>query len=118
MSHALGLNKYTGDDYQHFLAAKDSGSLSDNHISDVMCDRSGRIWVATITNDIFVHTEQDRFHHVPMASHTLSNPKFAMDCRGRILVNTEDHIFAFDPKADSMRCVIPHASPLTPKLTV
>ena len=107
---AHGLNKYTGDDYQQFLAAKDSGSLSDNHISDVMCDRAGRIWVATITNDIFVHTEQDRFHHVPMASHTLSNPKFTMDCRGRILVNTEDHIFAFDPKADSMRCVIPHAS--------
>ena len=97
-----GLNRAMGSGYHQYLAGKDSLSLSDNHISQLFTDRSGRLWIATINGSVCYLTEQYRFRQVPIPYGGNAKLSFGQTEDGTILCNNEKGIYRFDPERGEM----------------
>ncbi|MBV8391227.1 MAG: response regulator [Mucilaginibacter sp.] len=104
---ADGLNRYDGYRFKIFRNdAKDNSSIGNNYVQDIIEDKSGNIWAATIGGGLnkfdrntnrfhrYLHNEKDKSS---ISSNFVS--KLALDRSGKIWVATQkDGLNLFDPK--------------------
>jgi len=103
---ADGLNRYDGYKFKIFRNdAKDNTTIGNNYIQDIIEDKSGNIWVATIGGGLnkfdrytnrfhrYLHNEKD---NTSISSDFIS--KLALDHSGKIWVGTQRNgLNLFDP---------------------
>ncbi|HEY9002414.1 MAG TPA: two-component regulator propeller domain-containing protein [Mucilaginibacter sp.] len=104
---ADGLNRYDGYKFKIFrYDAKDNTSIGNNYVQDIIEDKQGNIWVATVGGGLnkfdrntnrfhrYLHNEKDKSS---ISSNFVS--KVALDKSGKIWVATQkDGLNLFDPK--------------------
>ena len=109
---ADGLNRYDGYKFRVFRNdVKDTTTLSNNYVEDIVEDKDGNIWVSTGGSGLCKYDRKaDRFHRYlhdvknvnSLASNYIS--RLAVDGYGRIWVGTQhDGISVFDPKTAIFR---------------
>lgn len=109
---ADGLNRYDGYKFRVFRNdVKDTTTVSNNYIQDIVEDKDGNIWVSTGGSGLCKYDRKaDRFHRYlhdnknvnSLASNFIS--RLAVDGYGRIWVGTQhDGISVFDPKTAIFR---------------
>jgi signal transduction histidine kinase/DNA-binding response OmpR family regulator/streptogramin lyase len=97
-----GLNRQMADGYHQYFAGDGLETLKDNHISDIYCDRSGRIWVLTLNGGLHYLTETGGFHRVPYEQKGLARTSLLQTDKGTILFNSEYALFRFDEAEHSL----------------
>jgi len=104
---ADGLNRYDGYDFKIFRSdAKDNTSIGNNYVQDIIEDKEGNIWAATIGGGLNKFDRNtNRFHrylHNGKDKNAISSnfvSKLALDKSGKIWVATQkDGLNLFDPK--------------------
>ena len=103
---ADGLNRYDGYEFKIFRNdVKDNASIGNNYVQDIIEDKSGNIWAATVGGGLnkfdrntnrfhrYLHDEKDKSS---LSSNFIS--KLALDRSGKIWVGTQkDGLNLFDP---------------------
>ena len=73
----------------------DSLGLPDNQIQSLLCDKKGRLWVATV-NGVCRYTKYDNFENVPMQTGNRNVRKLLMDEKGRLFVYNGMELLQYD----------------------
>ena len=100
-----GLNRYDGHEYHQYFCTDDTTGLPDNQIKDVLCDRRGRLWVATV-NGVCVYTNKDCFKRIDAKTSNLNMQKILQDSRGRILVYNGTEVLCYDDRLQAFHPII------------
>jgi len=104
---ADGLNRYDGYEFKIFRnEAKDNTTIGNNYVQDIIEDKEGNIWAATIGGGLNKFDRNtNRFHrylHSEKNKSSISSnfvSKLALDRSGKIWVATQkDGLNLFDPK--------------------
>ncbi len=84
-----------------WFSADDSNpdALSDNKVNSMVCDRAGRVWIATQNGHIDValgdcNTGNLRFRHFLLSDHLFA---LALDHKGHIWAGSQSYAYSFDP---------------------
>ena len=106
-----GLNRYDGHQFMVFFNdAKDSGSISNNYIKNLLEDPQGNIWIATHGGGLNkFDRKKGRFKHYihdPQNPNSLSDNtvnKIILDNEGKYWIATSNGVNLFDPEANSFK---------------
>ena len=97
-----GLNRYDGHEYHQYFCtgdrsqeSGDSLGLPDNNVQGLLCDKQGRLWVATV-NGVCRYTRQDNFERIPMQTSNRNARKLLMDSKGRIFAYNGNEVLVYD----------------------
>lgn len=105
ISTIRGLNKFTVHEYHQYFNSNDSTSLSDNRIQSLYRDSHNRLWVATV-NGVSLYNDRDCFDHIPVEGSSQNAIKFFENNDGRLFLNMNTHICAFNPEKNRFEVVI------------
>lgn len=90
-----GLNRYDGHEYHQYFCTADTLGLPDNNVQGLLCDKKGRLWVATV-NGVCRYTSQDTFERIPMQTSNRNARKLLMDDKGRVFVYNGLELLMYD----------------------
>ena len=105
MATGRGLNRYDGNQYMQFLHTKDSTSIPDNKVNDVLWSLDNKLWVAT-DKGVAILVPDGRFTPVRMEDDNICVTGLVQMGSGSILAVATDHISACQSQEDGFRRVI------------
>lgn len=102
MATGRGLDKYAAGEYYQYFCTDDTLGLPDNQVNAVLCQRSGRLWAATVNGAAWL-TERNNFHRVNIPDWN-RNISSVMETRdGRVLLSNGSKLFVYDDASDTLR---------------
>lgn len=105
-----GLNKYNVHEYHQYFCTDDSLGVPDNQITHMLRDSKNRFWVSTV-NGVCLYTDKDNFHIIPIEANNKNIRQIIEDRNGRIFMSTGFQLYAYNPEAEKITCVLPDISP-------
>lgn len=80
----------------------DTKSLSKGKISDIICDRQGRIWISNFDKGVDLAVPNDKggydFRHFFQGEHSIEQPRqMLIDHAGRLWLSSNEGLIFFDP---------------------
>ena len=78
-----------------YFCADDTVGLPDNQIKDILCDRKGRLWVATV-NGVCRYTRMDGFERIGAKTTNQNIQKLLEDRHGRVFAYNGTEVLLYD----------------------
>lgn len=96
-THGGGLYRYKKGQFDHFLHNKDlPSSIPSDEITDLLCDKDGRVWIASRAG-LSLWLGEDRFEHFQLTEGSFEAVALAEGYDGRLWVASPDQLLKYNP---------------------